>query len=113
MAGLLLGASFLTLAAQFLQDIVNDAIWPVMVVDLLLLLGLYWVAIHSRRLWPLWVTGFHLITMTTHLAVLLAPNFAIRVYIGLATLWSIPMLLVILVGVTLDRQAGLSDHDTA
>ncbi|MEO1167860.1 MAG: hypothetical protein AAFW97_04020 [Pseudomonadota bacterium] len=111
LAVLLIGASLLTLVAQSAQTMLGGAIWPIMLVDLLLFAGLYWLAMRSNRFWPLWVAGFHLITLTTHLAVLLAPSFAARVYIGLATFWSIPGLIIILIGVTMDRQAGIKDLD--
>ena len=110
---LFLGGVLLTMPAQLLQHALGGAIWPVITVDLLLLIGLYWVSMRTTRFWPLWVTGFHMITMTAHLAALLAPSFLVRIYFGLTTVWTIPLLLVILVGVTLDRQAGLTDHDTA
>jgi len=110
---LYLCAVLLTIPAQMLQQSWGGEIWPVVLVDTLLLAGLYWISMRTDRFWPLWVTGFHMITMTAHLAALLAPTFPARIYFGLTTIWTIPLLLVILVGVTLDRQAGLTDHDTA
>jgi hypothetical protein len=112
-AALYMGGVLLSIPAYFLQQSWGGAIWPVIVIDLLFLVGIYWISMRTNRFWPLWVTGFHMITMTAHLAALLAPSFPARIYFGLTTIWTIPLLLVILVGVTLDRQAGLTDHDTA
>ena len=63
------------------------------------------------RYWPLWVAGFHLITLTTHLATFAAPNYAFRVYFGLATIWAVPKLLVLAYGVELDRRAEVGHHE--
>ncbi|QLC24883.1 hypothetical protein HFP57_07475 [Parasphingopyxis algicola] len=104
-------AVLLTVVGQLIQQSWAGVNWPVLLVDFGLLCGLYAVSMRSNRYWPLWITGFHLITMTTHLAALVAPSFAARVYFGMATLWAIPKLLVIVVGVTLDRRAGISDHE--
>ena len=110
-AAIFVGGALLTIPAQILQQSWDHVAWPVMVVDLAVLIGLYWVAMRTKRWWPLWVTGFHLIAMTSHLAVIVAPNFTARVYFGLATLWAVPMLLVILIGVARDRRFGITDHD--
>lgn len=110
-AAIFITGALLTIPAQILQESWNQVAWPVMIVDFAVLVGLYWVAMRTNRWWPLWVTGFHLIAMTSHLAVLVAPHFAARVYFGLATLWAVPMLLVILIGVARDRRFGITDHD--
>lgn len=111
-AAIYLAAVILTVPAQLLQQSWGGLNWPVLLVDFGLLCGLYVISMRTNRYWPLWVTGFHLITITTHLAAAVAPSFAARVYFGMATLWAIPKLLVIVVGVTLDWRAGISDHES-
>lgn len=75
-------------------------------IDLLLLCGLYALMISSRRYWPIWMTGFHLIAVVTHLSSLLAPSFAPLIYWAMGSFWAIPMPLALLVGVELDRRAA-------
>lgn len=105
-----ISAVALTVPAQMLQRSWGDTHWPVFLVDLCLFLGLYGIAMRSRHYWPVWMAGFHLITMTTHLASAVAPSFAAKVYFGLATFWAVPKLLIILIGVSLDRRAGITVH---
>ncbi|MCA1748597.1 MAG: hypothetical protein ABR601_07250 [Parasphingopyxis sp.] len=112
MAALIVIAVILTVPAQNMQQDWGAGMnVPVFLVDLALMIGLYLLAMHSRRYWPLWVAGFHLITMTTHLATLAAPTYAVKVYFGLATFWAVPELLIIAFGVELDRRAGIRDHE--
>ncbi len=84
--------------------------WPVFLVDLGLGIALYVIAMRSQRYWPLWIMGFHLITITSHLSAAVSPSMASKFYFGLATFWSIPKLLTIVIGVTLDRKGGITDH---
>lgn len=83
---------------------------PALAVDLTLLAGLLWVALRSDRWFPLWFTGFHLVAVASHLASILAPGFAPKLYFLLQSMWSVPMLLTLVIGITLDRQAGIDDE---
>lgn len=112
MAALYFTAVLFTLPVQGNQQDWEGGInVPVFLVDLGLMVGLYILAMRSRRYWPLWVAGFHLITLTTHLATFAAPTYAFRVYFGLATIWAVPKLLVLAYGVELDRRAGIGRHE--
>jgi hypothetical protein len=42
--------------------------WGVLSVDLALLLVLVWIALRSRRFWPMFAAGFHLLAVVTHVA---------------------------------------------
>ncbi|RSY90702.1 hypothetical protein DAH66_01665 [Sphingomonas koreensis] len=86
---------------------------PALAVDLVLLAVLLWVALRSDRWFPVWFTGFHLVAVVSHLASILAPGFAPKLYFLLQSLWSVPMLLTLMIGVTLDRQAGIGDERRA
>jgi hypothetical protein len=63
--------------------------------------------LHSRSYWPIWMTGFHLIAVTTHFSVMLAPHYTPAIYRGMQSVWALPVLVSMLIGVALDRQAGL------
>lgn len=83
---------------------------PALAVDLVLLAGLLWVTLRADRWFPLWFTGFHLVAVVSHLASIVAPGFAPKLYFLLQSLWSLPMLLTLVIGITLDRQAGIGDE---
>ena len=73
-------------------------------VDAALFVSLLLICLRSRRYWPLWVAGLQLAVLSSHLATLLAPVFARRAYFALQSMWSIPQLVIIVFGVTLDRR---------
>jgi hypothetical protein len=103
---LVLGAAVLTIpAARFGRHWVRteDAIFAV---DLALLAGLYILMLSSRRYWPIWMTGFHIVAVVTHLSTILEPSFTPRIYRALESFWAIPVLLSMLLGVELDRRAS-------
>ncbi len=81
--------------------------WPTVAVDTFLLVAFYILARTTRRFWPIWVFGFHLITMSAHLATLISQSIPFRAYYSLATMWAIPKLLVVIFGISLDLRAGL------
>lgn len=112
-AGFYFSAILLTVPAQLIQqNWVLGTNWPVFIVDLYQMGGLYWLSMRARSYWPLWVVGFQVGVLTSHLATLVTPTYAFRLYFLLATLWSIPQLLVMIVGVTLDRRAGIITDDS-
>lgn len=88
----------------------SDPHLPALAVDLMLLAALLWVALRADRWFPIWFTGFHLVAVVSHLASILAPGFAPKLYFLLQSLWSVPMLLTLVIGITLDRQAGIRDE---
>lgn len=83
---------------------------PALAVDLALLGALLWIALRSDRWFPVWFTGFHLVAVVSHLASILAPGFAPKLYFLLQSMWSVPMLLTLVIGIVLDRQAGIGDE---
>lgn len=76
---------------------------PVMAIDLFLLLGFYWLALRSDSFWPIWATGFHLISVTSHLAVLLGDGVRQMLYYGFGAFWSLPVMLAMVIGTAMDR----------
>lgn len=92
-------ASNLDVSARHLQ-------LPVFAIDLLLFAGLFAVSLKTASFWPLWVTGFHGVTVSTHIATLFAGNWRPMAYFSMQTFWSLPELIVMVIGVMLDRSAA-------
>ena len=70
----------------------NGLIVQLLVVDLLVLASFWWLAIHSRRYWPYWVTGWQLVAVLVHLQralfddILPAPYALMTMYLAYPTL---------------------------
>lgn len=74
-------------------------------VDLCLFGALLHLMLISQSFWPIWMTAAQLLTVLCHVAAAVATLYNQQVYTALATLWSIPCLLSLVVGVALDRRA--------
>jgi hypothetical protein len=105
-AFLILIASGLTLPATLLDQAYWETELTILAADLFLLGGLYAVMLASRRYWPIWMVGFHLVAVVTHLSTLIVPDFTPRMYRAMESFWAIPVLLSMLIGVELDRRAA-------
>jgi len=70
----------------------------IFVVDVLMLGALINLALYSDRYWPLWVTSFHLIAVTIHLASLVDRSVAALAYANAAEFWAYPMLVILAAG---------------
>lgn len=77
---------------------------PVFLVDTALLAGLVMVALTSRRYWPIWIAGLHLLTVASHASVWFAGAFNYRVYFVMESVWSPMKLVVLLLGVLMDQR---------
>ena len=71
----------------FISEAVINLNWRqtnslVFAVDLAMLVGMYVIAVKSRRWWPLWVAAFQLNSVAAHLATVLSPAFSAAVYNG-------------------------------
>ncbi|WP_033919675.1 hypothetical protein [Sphingomonas sp. 37zxx] len=113
-AFLIILASLLTIPAAMFGGRYGRFELDVFLVDTSLLLGLYMLAMASRRWWPLWMTGFHLVAVTSHLSAAVATGFVADAYLAAASFWAIPMSIAMIVGVTLDHRAtreGNHTHD--
>jgi hypothetical protein len=76
---------------------------PVMIIDLILLAGFYWLALKSESYWPIWATGFHLLSVIGHLALFLGESVREMLYFAFGAFWSLPVLLAMVVGTYRDR----------
>lgn len=103
---LILAGAALTAPATLFGRAWGETELAIFAVDLLLLAGLYALMLASRRYWPIWMTGFHLVAVVTHLSTTLVPSFTPRMYKAMESFWAIPVLLSMLIGVELDRRAA-------
>lgn len=62
--------------------------WGILVVDTALLAFLMWIALRSRRYWPLFAAGFYLLAVVTHLAEIVNPAVGGWAYITAGIMWS-------------------------
>lgn len=77
---------------------------PLYLVDLVYFLGLYALALRSRRYWPIWSAGFQLLCVLTHFGPLLDPVTRPKLYRGLESVWVLPMMLTMVIGIAQDRR---------
>lgn len=98
-------AVLLTWIAQNLDTQWRQTHWPLLVVDTGYLVATYAFALRSNRFWPLWITAFQLLTVASHLATIVAPDFVPKIYSAIATFWVVPLLLSMVSGVYLDHRA--------
>jgi drug/metabolite transporter superfamily protein YnfA len=103
---LIISATLLTIPAMLLGRAWRQTEVGILAVDLLLLVSLYVLCLRSRRYFPIWMTGFHLVAVTTHVSTLLAPEFTPRVYRALESVWAIPITVSMILGIVLDRRAA-------
>jgi drug/metabolite transporter superfamily protein YnfA len=101
---LILSASLLSIPAILLGRHWHRIELGVMVVDAMLMAGLFLLSMRTARFFPLWMAGFQLIAVTTHLATMLAPDFTPRVYRALEGVWAVPMTMAMIFGIMLDRR---------
>lgn len=99
-----------TLAALYVESDWSHTHLATFAVDTVLLLAFWRVALGSPRWFPLWITGFHLVTVVSHIASFFAPGYAFKVYFFLQSFWSVPMLLALAAGAALDWRAGVVDE---
>jgi len=104
-AALVLAAVIATGVAEELNRNWGSVHLTVATVDFCLLIGLGHLMLISRSFWPIWMTAAQLLTVLCHAAAALAGPYNQQIYTALATLWAIPCLLSMVVGVALDRRA--------
>lgn len=74
----------------------------VMAVDVALLVGLMTLMLWSKAFWPIWMSASQLMTVLTHVGTTLVFGFKPNIYAGLATIWVLPCLGSMVMGITLD-----------
>jgi hypothetical protein len=76
----------------------------VFAIDLVTLGAFLVLAARADRYWPLWVAGFHMVSVVTHAALMIDPSVVPRVYAFAQALWSYPILLAMVVGTIRHRR---------
>jgi hypothetical protein len=106
-AGVITVAVLLTFGAEMIDPTWQTINHAVMLVD-----GLVWVALmgfmlRSRRYFPIWMAAAQTNTLLSHGATMIAAVFDHHIYAGIATIWAIPCMFSMVLGIALDRTAGL------
>lgn len=73
--------------------------------DSALFAGLFWLALISDRSWLIWMSGMQFNAVLANLAAMLAPDVTERIYVGLETIWALPIMAFMAVGIILDQVA--------
>lgn len=106
--GFLVACSLATIATQAAIGI-NRTFYLVNILDLTILGVALVIVARSDAFWPLWFTGFHLITVSSTLAYAIARDDIPGWYGNLAGFWAIPALLALVIGSWLDHRARARD----
>lgn len=97
--GIIVAASLATMIVYNPQSSAFEGIEAgVFVVDLAALAAFVGVALVSSRFWPLWVAGFQLTSVMSHLMKAVHWDLIPQVYAAAERFWIYPMLLAIIVG---------------
>ncbi len=75
------------------------------VIDALVFLALCMLATTFNRWWLIWCAGMQLTCVVTHIATLISPAFTPLVYQSIEEFWSLPILLVMVAGISQDNRA--------
>ena len=78
-------------------------------VDLAVLAGFLVLALRSRSFWPLWATGFHLVSVTTHIARVVQPAIVPIAYAAGEQLWAYPVIIALVLG-TMHHRRQNAEH---
>ena len=74
----------------------SDFETPVIVVDMALTASLLWIALRSKKFWPLWLVAMQALATLAHFAPLI-PHIIPWSYSSAVAIWGYPMLIVLLV----------------
>ena len=107
------GATILTIVAFNANPSWQSTSYGIFAVDLACLLALLALALKSNRYWPIWATGFQAAAVATHLATLFAEDTVPDAYRALLSFWSIPILLVMVLGTMKDHKFDLEKARSA
>jgi hypothetical protein len=106
-AAIMLSGIILSVAAAHVDHSYSHTVTWIFGIDAAVLAALFVLSIRSRRYWPVWMTAFHGVSVATHIATLVDPTFLPKAYQAMVSVWVLPMLLVMLLGIMTDRRAGL------
>jgi hypothetical protein len=83
---------------------------PLLATDFLYFVGLYCLTIKYRRYWLIWSAGLQLACVMTHFGPLIDPNANVKLYRALESVWMLPMLVTMVLGIHRDRSNISQPH---
>ena len=97
-AAIMAVAAILTIVAGTFKPNWSEPQTGIFIVDLLMLAALVNLALSSDRYWPLWVTSFHLIAVTIHVAIYVDRSVAAMAYANALDFWGYPEMAMVAAG---------------
>lgn len=73
--------------------------WPLLSVDLAVLIGLIGIALRANRFWPLYVSALHTIVIAIHGVKAFQPGLVPWMYAGASSKIAYPMVILLAIGV--------------
>lgn len=95
---LAVGVIATTLALSPLRQRYTGLETNVMLIDVAVFAGFLWVALRSKRFWPLWIAGLQLTTLFGHVFKLIDPRLFSWAYGAALAFWGYPIVLILAVG---------------
>jgi hypothetical protein len=86
--------------------------YGVLTVDFLTLFAFTAIALRTERFWPLWVAGFQLTTIFSHLFKAIQFDLLPQAYAAAARLWVYPIFIAIVVGTWRGHQRRIRESRT-
>lgn len=81
----------------------GDFLTAILTIEFISLIGKVAIALMCEKKWPIIVAGLHLNTVSFQMSAALSPDYLSKALYGLSTVWAIPVLVVIVLGIILDR----------
>lgn len=103
---------FMTMGTSFsVGDLAGRSVWtginvPLFITDTAFFVGLYILALRCRKYWPIWMAGLQLMCVLSHLGPLIDPNSSPAIYRALESVWMIPEMATMVLGIAKDRRAA-------
>lgn len=72
--------------------------------DIVVLAAFLMLALRTERYWPLWATGFHVVGVATHTAIIVDPKVVPPAYAIAQGFWAYPMLVAVVMGTVAHRR---------
>lgn len=89
------------------RELWTGANMPLLITDAAYFVGLYALALNSRKHWPIWSAGLQLMCMLTHFGPLVDRYSQPGLYRALESFWMVPMLITMVLGIAKDRRSSL------
>jgi len=90
----------------------SDVEVGVLLVDLSVLVVFVFIALQSRRFWPLWVAGLQLTTIFGHALKAVQLSLLPYAYAGALRFWSYPILLIVAIGTWRTHQRSVAERQS-